>query len=117
MKTTEFTEEPGPGPLIAPLGTQVRLDCSITEMYIIAWQYSHPSIQSSITSDVPGGEQAFRNRNITIENPSDTTSHLIINGTEKNNQSILSCQAVTINDAFNRHPSRDVEVIFYGRYM
>ena len=110
-----FTEEPGPGPLIAPIGTQVRLDCSVTEMYIIAWQYSHPSIQSSITSDVPGGEQAFRIRNLTIENPSTTISHLIINGTEGNNQSVLSCQAVTIGDAFTRHSSRNVEVIFYGR--
>ena len=73
-----------PGPLIAPLGTQVLLTCSVTESYRIVWRYLPPGVtDSELAVDV---DQTLKTRGIIVENPSNTTSHLIVNGTEGNSQ-------------------------------
>ena len=110
-----FTEEPGPGPLRAPLGTQVRLTCSVTESYRIEWSYLPPgeeNMRNDLRTNTDGIEQYLRNRGITVERPSNTTSHLIVNGTEENNGSSVSCLAILT--VTNKTASRPVEIIFYG---
>ena len=105
-----FTEEPGPGPLIAaPLGTQVQLNCSITELYRIAWRYLPSGVTDGVLAvDI---DQTLRTRGIIVENPS---SHLIVNGTEGNSQSSFFCLAIKRDDPLRRSQSRRVEVVFYG---
>ena len=106
-----FTETPGPGPLIAPLGTQVQLTCSITESYRVLWRYLPPGVTDIQLADI---DQTLRTRGIKVENPSNTTSHLIVNGTVGNNQSSFVCFAIKRNDSVRRSRSRLVEVVFYG---
>ena len=107
-----LTEEPGPGPLIAPLGTQVQLTCSVTESYRIVWRYLPPGVTNSeLAVDV---DQTLRTRGIIVENTSNTTSHLIVNGTEGNSHSSFTCLAIKRDDPVRRSRSRRVEVVFYG---
>ena len=115
LTVSAFTEEPGPGPLRAPLGTQVQFTCSVTKSYRIEWSYLPPgeeNMRSDFTTDTDGIEQYLRNRGITVERPSNTTSHLIVNGTEENSGSSFSC--IAILTVTNRTASRPVEIIFYG---
>ena len=107
-----FTEEPGPGPLIAPLGTQVLLTCSVTESYRIVWRYLPPGVTDGELAVAV--DQTLRARGIIVENPSNTTSHLIVNGTEGNSQSSFTCLAIERDDPIRRSRSRLVEVVFYG---
>ena len=107
-----FTEEPGPGPLIAPLGTQVLLTCSVTESYRIVWRYLPPGETDGVTA--VNIDQTLRTRGIMVENPSNTTSHLIVNGTEGNGQSSITCLAIKRENSFERSRSRRVEIVFYG---
>ena len=107
-----FTEEPGPGPLRATLGTQVQLTCSVTESYRIVWRYIRPGVTDGVNAvDI---NQSFRTRGVVVQNPSNTTSHLIVNGTERNSQSTLICLAIKRDDEVQTCPSRHVKVVFYG---
>ena len=95
-----FTEEPSPEPLIASLGTQVLLTCSVTESYRIVWRYLPPGVtDSELAVDV---DQTLKTRGIIVENPSNTTSHLIVNGTEGNSQSSFTCLAIKRDDPVRR---------------
>ena len=59
-------------------------------------------------------DQTLKTRGIIVENPSNTTFHLIVNGTEGNSQSSFTCLAIKRDDPVRRSRSRRVEVVFYG---
>ena len=112
LTVSAFTEVPGPGPLRAPLGTQALLICSVTESYRIVWRYLPPGVtDAELVVDV---DETLRTRGIIVETPSSTTSHLIVNGTEGNNQSSFTCLAIKRDDPVRRSPSGRVKVVFYG---
>ena len=112
LTVSSFTEVPGPGPLRALIGTQVLLICSVTESYRIVWRYLPPGVTNAeVVVDV---DEILRTRGIMVENPSNTTSHLIVNGTEGNSQSSFTCLAIKKDDPVKRSSSGRVEVVFYG---
>ena len=85
------------------------------ESYKIEWSYLPPgeeNIRNDFTTDTDGIEQYLRNRGIIVERPSNTTSHLIVNGTEENNGSSVSCLAILT--VTNKTTGRLVEIILYG---
>ena len=100
-----FTEEPGPGPMRAPLATQVQLTCSVIESYRIVWRYLPPGV-TELAVDI---DQTLKTRGIIVETPSSTTSHLIVNGTEGNGQSSFICLAIKRDDTVRRSPSGRVK--------
>ena len=44
-----FIEEPGPGPFLQPLGTQVRLNCRVSQGYRLQWTFQLLGQTSVIT--------------------------------------------------------------------
>lgn len=112
---TVFTLEPGPGPVLAPVKTQIQLNCSVIEDFRIEWDV--------VLREDSGRTMPMFFAGIGIEvvmaNILDTNSRLLINGTARNNRTNVTCVAVDVSsnlssNLIERVPSRPVQVIFYG---
>ena len=108
MYTTVFTEQPEP--VLAPIGTQVQLRCSVVQGYGVRWVVTRPS-----GGPISSLELA------TLESigfiPTSTSAQesvLTVNGTENNNGTTIQCLAVLLTDGSMRCPSEDLQVTFYG---
>lgn len=113
-----FLQEPGTGPLqIAPLETQVQLSCSVSEGYKIAtWSILLPNNNVPLGTEVPALRDALSDMGIVArEAASGRESLLLINGTEENNGTSVTCIAMDVSSATSRHMSREIRVIFYGK--
>ena len=97
--------------MLAPIGTQVQLRCSVVQEYsVMIWIVTRPG-GAAISSLEPGVLESigFIPTSITTQE-----SVLTVNGTENNNGTNIRCQAVLLTDYLMRCASEDVQVIFYG---
>ena len=108
-----FTEQPEP--VLAPIGTQVQLRCSVVEDYGVRWVVTLPGGGPISTAEL----EVLRSQGIIVK-PLSTTAEesvLTVNGTEGNNGTTIQCLAVLLTDITMRCASEDVQVIFYGMNM
>ena len=96
--------------MLAPIGTQVQLRCSVIQEYSVIWIVTRPG-GAAISSVEPGVLESigFIPTSITTQE-----SVLAVNGTEDINGTNIECLAVLITDITMRCSSEDVQVIFYG---
>ena len=96
--------------MLAPIGTQVRLDCSVIQGYEVRWVVTRPGA-GHISSLEPA---ILESLGFIPTSTSAQESVLTVNGTEDNNGTTIQCLAVLLTDGSMRCPSKDVQVIFYG---
>ena len=96
--------------MLAPIGTQVQLRCSVVQGYSVQWFVTRPG-GGAISSLEPGVLESigFIPTSVTTQE-----SMLAVNGTEDNSGTDIQCVAVLITDTTTRCPSEAVQVTFYG---
>ena len=96
--------------MLAPIGTQVQLRCSVVQEYSVIWTVTRPG-SGAISSTEPGVLEylGFIPTSITSQE-----SVLTVNGTEDNNGTNIECLADLLTVPGIRCPSEAVQVIFYG---
>ena len=96
--------------MLAPIGTQVQLRCSVIQEYSVRWIVTRPG-GAAISSVEPGVLESigFIPTSITTQE-----SVLTVNGTEDNNGTDILCQASLLTNPSMRCPSEAVQMIFYG---
>ncbi len=109
-----FVEEPGPGPVVSPIGTPIELTCSVNREYGLIWfvRVSGMELRSDSEFDEPG----FISRGITVkeqERSNSTSSHLVINATQVNSVEYVECEAVLLTDNTRTRSGR-VDVTIFG---
>ena len=108
-----FTEQPEP--VLAPIGTQAQLNCSVVQGYGVRWLVT-PSGGSPISTADSDSVATLMSLGI-MAVPSSITvqeSVLTVNGTEGNNGTTVLCIAVLLASTTMRCSSEEVQVIFYG---
>ena len=101
--------------MLAPIGPQVQLRCSVIQEYGVRWHIT-PSGGSLITTADTDAGVTLERLGIMAEPSSITAqeSELTVNGTESNNGTTLVCVATLSSDAIRKYYSEEVQVIFYG---
>ena len=96
--------------MLAPIGTQVQLRCSVNQEYSVIWIVTRPG-----SGVISSGESGVL-ESIGIIPTSITTqeSLLTVNGTEDNNGTDIECLADLLTAPIMRCLSEAVQVIFYG---
>ena len=96
--------------MLAPIGTQVQLRCSVNQEYSVVWSVTRPGSGAASSLELGVLES------IGIIPTSITTqeSVLTVNGTEDNNGTDIQCLAALLTAPIMRCPSEAVQVIFYG---
>ena len=97
--------------MLARIGTQVQLRCSVNQEYDVIWSVTSPGSSAPISSAEPGVLESlgFIPTSITTQE-----FVLTVNGTEDNNGTNIECLAVLITDVSTRCSSEAVQVTFYG---
>ena len=95
--------------MLAPIGTQVQLRCSVVQEYSVIWLVTRPGSSVPISSIESGVLESlgFIPTSITTQE-----SVLTVNGTEDGTN--IECIAVLITDVTTRCSSGAVQVTFYG---
>ena len=108
-----FTEQPQP--VLAPIGTQVQLRCSVIQEYGVRWTIT-PSGGSLITTAESDSVAILDSLGLSVEPISliAQESVLTVNGTEDNNGTIVVCVATLLSDTSMRCLTEEAQVIFYG---
>ncbi len=113
-----FVEEPGPGPVVSPIGTPIELTCSVNIEYALRWFVQVVGLDNELNS---GGDSldaiVLNSRGITVKDGSNSTSsHLVINVTQVNSVEYVECEAVLLTDINIRNRSDRVDVTIFGIY-
>ena len=100
--------------MLAPIGTQVLLRCSVVQEYGVRWAIT-TSNALPITTAESDAVEVLRSLGISVEPISITAqeSVLTVNGTEGNNGSAVVCVAA-LTGTTTRCSSEQVQMIFYG---
>ncbi len=78
-----FVEEPGPGPVVSPIGTPIELTCSVNTEYALRWFVQVLGLSNELASDDSLDTIALNSQGITVKDGSNSTSsHLVINVTQ-----------------------------------
>ena len=110
-----FIDEPGPGPVIQPLGKNVQLKCRVSQGFRTQWTFQFFGQNSVISSDETGVVTDLRRRGITIQISGSNTVLNIYPSVELNRTQIR-CLAVHFDNVNSRLQSRIVNVTIYGTY-
>ena len=98
--------------MLAPIGTQAQLRCSVVQEYGVRWivTLSGGGKISSLEAET------LQSIGIMVVPTSITTqeSVLTVNGTERINGTTIQCQAALLTDTTMRCSSENVQLIFYG---
>ena len=96
--------------MLAPIGTQAQLRCSVNQEYSVIWSVTRPGRGAILSAESGVLEPlGFIPTSITTQE-----SVLAVNGTEDNNGTDIRCLADLLTAPGNRFPSEAVQVIFYG---
>ncbi len=110
-----FVEEPGPGPVVSPIGTPIQLTCSVNGEYALRWFVQVLGFNNELGSADPLDTMALNSRGITVkEGSNSTSSHLVINVTQVNSVEYVECEAVLLTDTSTRTRSGRVDVTIFG---
>ena len=96
--------------MLASIGTQVQLRCSVFQEYSVRWLVTRPGV-GTISSLEPDVLESIGIISTSITNQE---SVLTVNGTKDINATTIECLAVSLTDTSMRCQSKDVQVIFYG---
>ncbi len=108
-------EEPGPGPVVSPIGTPIELTCSVNTEYALRWFVQVLGLNNELTSGDSIDEMILNSRGITVkEGSNSTSSHLVINVTQVNSVEYVECEAVLLTDTNTRTRSGRVDVTIFG---
>ena len=99
--------------MLAPIGTQAQLRCSVVEEYSVEW-IAIDTNGVIISSVEPG---ALESHGIIPTSITAQESVLTVNGTEDINGTTIQCLAILLTDMTMRCPSEGVLMIFYGMNM
>ena len=95
----------------------MQLTCSVTKNNSIIWRIYLTDRSVTINTETQSVLDALKERGIVVLQLSETVSTLLMNGTERNNQSVATCVAINQADVFKRCSSRDVRVTYFGMYL
>ena len=99
--------------MLAPIGTQVQLRCSVNQNYSVRWLVTIPGVGVISSAELETLESA----GIVPTSITTQRSVLTVNGTEDNNGTNIRCQAVLLTNILMRCASEDVQLIFYGNTL
>lgn len=106
--------QPGPGPVHNFIGAQTQLNCSVVSGYEVKWELFLPGEGTTLDTSSPGVGILLAGRGIVIQNTSDESSQLVIDGNVRNNGSIVQCVAVNVSNQDTLSEER-VQLLFYGK--
>ncbi len=110
-----FVEEPGPGPVVSPIGTPIELTCSVNTEYALRWRVKISGLDNELASGDSLDAIALNSRGITVkEGSNSTSSHLVINVTQVNSVEYVECEAVLLSNPRTRTRSSRVDVTIFG---
>ncbi len=110
-----FVEEPGPGPVVSPIGTPIELTCSVNGGYILIWFVRVSDQGRELSSDSNSDSETLNSQGITVKDGSNSTSsHLVINVTQVNSVEYVECEALLLTDTNRRTRSGRVDVTIFG---
>ena len=96
--------------MLAPIGTQAQLRCSVVQEYSVEWI-------AILTSGVIISSGALESHGIIPTSMTAQESVLTVSGTEDINGTTIKCLAILLTDRTMRCPSDGVVMIFYGMNM
>ena len=105
--------------MLAPIGTQVQLNCSVVQEYGVRWLVT-PSGGSPRSTAAVNAVTRLGSLGISFQPLSITAqeSVLTVNGTEGNNGTTVECVAVLLSTGTDMEcSSGEVLIIFYGMNM
>ncbi len=112
---TVFVEEPGPGPVVSPIGTPIELTCSVNREYALRWFVQVLGLDNELASGDSLDTIALNSRGITVKDASNSTSsHLVINVKKVNIVEYVECEAVLLTDTNTRTRSGRVDMTIFG---
>ena len=105
-----------PGSVVAPVGSQIQLICSVMDGYVIDWNILPPGTGAALSTGNPRVLSTLRNRGIVVlESTNSRNSFLAVNGTDENNETVVTCVASNENDLIMNCASEPSQLIFYGK--
>ncbi len=107
-----FVEEPGPGPVVSPIGTPIELTCSVNTEYALRWFVQVLGLDNELASGDSLDTISLNSRGITVKDA--TSSHLVINVTQVNSVEYVECEAVLLSNPNTRTRSGRVDVTIFG---
>ncbi len=91
-----FVEEPGPGPVVSPIGTPIELTCSVSGEYTLRWLVKVSEFNDELASSDGTVVGRLNSRGVyEKDGSSPTSSHLVINVTQVNIVEYVECEAVS----------------------
>jgi len=112
---TAILEQPGPGPVLVPVGKAAELTCSVSKGNGIQWEIHFSGSSGEVSTDSPGVLEGLEQHQITVQGLGNTTSVLTICSETANNGTRFRCVAVNLTNALDRADGTEVEVLFFGR--
>ncbi len=110
-----FVEEPGPGPVVSPIGTPIELTCSVNTEYALRWFVQVLGLDNELASSDSFDEIILNSRGIHLkEGSNSTSSHLVINVTQVNSVEYVECEALLLADRNIQNRSSRVDVTIFG---
>ena len=95
----EFLDQPLPGPILSPIGTQLELNCTVNQEFRQIWTVRLPGMRDPVFSSDPLAVPLLNAHGIQVQVSSPRTSQLVFTGTVKV-QATVWCAALTIGSSF-----------------
>lgn len=112
-----FLEQPEP--VLEPLGTEVQLTCQVNTTFRISWSITPRGETVASSTDSPG-DLAFLITNHGFVSEISTAKNreppLTVNGTMENDQVIVQCIAITVEEPTRKCPGIELVLAFYGKF-
>ena len=101
--------------MLAPIGTQVQLRCSVVQEYGVRWTVI-PTVGVPISTSESDSVISLGSLGIMVVPTSivEQDSELTFNGTQSNSGTTVVCIAALLTDTSMRCTSEDAIVVFYG---
>ena len=102
--------------MLAPIGPQVQLRCSVVQEYGVRWLVTLSGGSLIVSTADTDSVAALGSLGITVV-PSSIAAQesvLTVNGTESNNGTTSVCVAALLTNTLMRRSSEDAIVVFYG---
>ena len=119
--SAEILVEPGPGPILTPLGEQALLTCSVTASNWVQWHVELPDRRRPLVTDQHDAKGLLQSRGFIMEGLWTMTSKLYIAGDQTNNRTFIRCLSVITDDDHETHPvyayteGTLVQLLFFGK--
>jgi len=113
--STVFLEQPGPGPVLVPVGEAAELTCSVSEGNGVEWLLRPPDLSRDLSTEIPRDLPTLQQRDITVQGLGNTTSVLTIHNATANNGTLVRCVFIDQGNPESAGEGTQVKVQFYGK--